>query len=133
MAATIAEYFTDELARWKKAVAFYVREMHLLTVRLGEVIQRNSIPGIAAKVEKQQDKLNAVFKKFTRLQTKFRRQAASLKTDSTLIDDSLVKAETENQQKELREAMTFAEKEWIDAKNDCHNFLSEIFKKRNNS
>jgi hypothetical protein len=130
MATTITKYFTDELAGWKKTIAFYRQEMQGLTVKLSEVIQRNSIPGIAAKVEKQQDKLNAVIKKFARLQTQFRQQEKALKTDSTFIDDSLVEAETENGQKGLREVMLQAEREYIDAKYGCHNFLSEVFRKR---
>jgi len=129
MATTIAEYFTDELSEWKRMIASYTQEMHGLTVKLAEVIQRNSIPGIAAKVENQQAKLNMVLKKIFRLQIQFQRQEEALKTDSTFIDDSLIKTETEKQQKDLRQRTQQVEREYSDIKNDCHNFLSEIFKK----
>ena len=39
--------------------------------KLAEVIQRNTIPAIAAKVEKEQNKLNAVSGKFQQLHPSF--------------------------------------------------------------
>ncbi len=54
MPNTIAEYYSDELADWKESIAFYTGETDELEKRLGEVIRRNSITGIAEKVEYQQ-------------------------------------------------------------------------------
>lgn len=128
MPTKIAEYFTDELSEWKGLLATYSYEMHELTRKLAEVIQRNTVPHIAGKVESQQDKLNKVFQSFNRLQELFLQQEEALKKDSALIEDSLIKAETEKLQKELRQGMQNAEKEYIDAKYEVHNFLSGILK-----
>jgi hypothetical protein len=69
MPQTIAGYYKDELTDWKRLITFYNSEMEQLARKLGEVIQRNTIPDIAAKVEAQQDSLNTAANKFYRLQS----------------------------------------------------------------
>ncbi len=129
MPNTIAEYYTDELVEWNRLIVFYKREMDGFEHKLGEVIQRNTTPNIAAKVENEQDKLNAVSKKFKKLQVQIQQQEAALKTDSKLIDDTLINIETEKQQNQLRRNMQQTEKEYIDTKHECYNFLSGTLKK----
>jgi len=129
MATIIAEYYTDELVEWNRLIAFNNREMDEFKHKLAEVIQRNTIPNIAAKVEEQQDKLNTVSKKFFKLRVQIQQQEAALKTDSILIDDSVINAETEKQQNELRRNMHRIEKEYVDSKYECYNFLSQILRK----
>jgi hypothetical protein len=93
------------------------------------VIQRNTIPHIAEKVEGEQEKLDGITVIFNRLQELILRQEKVLKTDSTLIDDALINTETANQQDDLRRRVQAAEKEYIDTKFSCYNFLSNSFKK----
>jgi hypothetical protein len=130
MPNTIAEYYTDELLEWNKSIIFYNSEVEELTQKLGDVIRRNSIAGIAAKVEAHQTLFNRLSEKFYKLQTLMKEQEAVLKTDSTLIDDTLINTETEKQQNELRRKILVAEKEYIDVKFDCYNFLSETLNKK---
>ena len=130
MSTTISEYYLDELERANRQVVAYRREIFELESKLAAVIRRNSIPGLAALVEQQQDKLNRVSKKFDLLQVQFHQQQAALKTDDKFVDDSLIKTQTEVQQNELRQLMQACEKEYVDAKHDCSNFLSGLFKKR---
>lgn len=130
MATTIAEYFLDELVDWNRLIAFYNNEMAEFESKLAEVIQRNTIPNIAAKVENEQIKLNAVSGKFYKLQVQIKQQESSLKTDSTLIEDAQIKAEMEQHQNELRRSMQQIEKEYIDVKYACYNFLSETLRKK---
>ena len=129
MPHAIAEYYLEELVDWNRLVAFYDNELAELGNKLAEVIQRNTIPNIAAKVEKEQDKLNVVALKFHQLGTQIRTQLTTLKTDSTVIDDKLIKKETEKQQNELRRNMQLVEKEYVDTKYDCYNFLSGTLRK----
>ena len=129
MAVTKAKYFISEMTDWKRTIAFHMDEIAGLTGRLAELIQRNSIPNLAAKVERQQDKLNDISKKIHRLQIQLRRQEAGLKRDSVLLDDSQIKTETENYQKDLRQIFHDLEKEFIDVKNDCQSFLAGIYNK----
>jgi hypothetical protein len=130
MATTIAEYYIDELVDWNRMIAFYNHEMGEFEKKLAEVIQRNTIPHIAEKVEKEQHKLNIISGKFHRLQVQIQHQETSLKTDSTLIDDSLIKAGIEKQQNDLRRNMQQTEKEYVDVKYACYNFLSETLRKK---
>jgi hypothetical protein len=131
MATTISEYYTDELLDWNNSIVFYKNEMDEFTQKLGEVIRRNSIVGIAERVEEHQTLLNKVGDKFYRIQIEIQQQGQALKSDSTLLDDSLINTETEKRQVELRSKMQAAEKEYIDVKFTCYNFLSGTLKKKN--
>jgi len=131
MAITISEYYTDELLDWNNSIVFYKNEMDEFTQKLGEVIRRNSIVGIAERVEEHQTLLNKVGDKFYRIQIEIQQQGQALKSDSTLLDDRLINTETEKRQVELRSKMQAAEKEYIDVKFTCYNFLSGTLKKKN--
>lgn len=129
MATNKAEFFIGEMRDWKRTIASRMDEIYDLTNRLAQVIQRNSIPNIAGKVEIHQHKLDDVSEKFHRLQKMFNRQEKSLRTDSALVDDSQLKKETENFQNGLRRKIHEAEKKLVDSKNDCQDFLAGIYKK----
>ena len=131
MTTNIAEYYLDELIKWNKLIGFYNQELDDFEIKLAEIIQRNTIPGIAAKVEAQQDKLNAISHKFYSLQDKILQQESTLKSDHEFISDTLINTEIEKQQSDLRQNMKQLEKEYIDIKYDCYNFLSGTLKKRN--
>jgi|SRR5665647_19035 len=131
MATTISEYYTDELLDWNNSIVFYKNEMDEFTQKLGEVIRRNSIVGIAERVEEHQTLLNKVGDKFYRIQIDIQQQGQALKSDSTLLDNRLINTETEKRQVELRSKMQAAEKEYIDVKFTCYNFLSGTLKKKN--
>ena len=68
MPTNIAEYYISELLDWNNAIIFYNEEMEEIEQKLAEVISRNSIVGIAEKVEFQQTLLNDVSDKFYKLQ-----------------------------------------------------------------
>ena len=131
MTTNIAEYYLDELIKWNKLIDFYNQELEDFEIKLAEVIQRNTIPGIAGKVEAEQDKLNAISHKFYSLQDKILQQESKLKSDHEFISDTLINTEIEKQQSDLRQNMKQLEKEYIDIKYDCYNFLSGTLKKRN--
>ena len=130
MATIKAQYYTEELSEWKRLISFFYQEIDEFGTKLAEVIQRNTIPDISTKVEEHQGKLNAVLKKFKRLQMQIRKQETALKADDSYIDDTLIITETEKHQSELRRNMQPVEKEYIDTKYACYNFLSETLKKR---
>lgn len=129
MPTTIAEYYIAELLDWNNAIIFYNEEMEEIEQKLGEIISRNSIVGIADKVETQQTSLNEVSDKFYKLQNEIQRQSASLQSDGKLKDDSLITNDYESAQFEIRQKMKMLEREYADKKIDCYNFLSEMLKK----
>ena len=129
MAAAKAGYFIDEILDWKRTIAFHIDEIYGLTGKLAELVRRNSIPNLAARVEKHQAKLDGLSKKFSMLLLQFRRQEAMLKTDSELLDDSKIKPETESYQKDIRQMLHDTQKEFIDVKNNCQSFLAGFYNK----
>ncbi|MBS1915578.1 MAG: hypothetical protein JST87_04825 [Bacteroidetes bacterium] len=131
MPTTLAQYYTDEIKEWNKTIAFHSSELADLTERLEDVIRRDSIEAIADKVEAHQHQLNNIFSKFTDLLKRFQQQEAFLKSDSSYIDDSMIKPEMEYDQKILRQDLTATEKECVDVITDCRSFLSEILRKKN--
>jgi uncharacterized protein (DUF342 family) len=130
MPVTIATYYSDELADWSHSISFCNEEITELTERLAEVIRRNSITDIAKKVELQQAALDKVTNLFYKLQMQIQEQETALKTDSTLLDNTLINDETGKVQDVLRLNMQAAEKEYIDVKFSCYHFLSGTLKKK---
>jgi hypothetical protein len=128
MSNSIAEYYEDEIAGWSESINFNNTEIDDFEQKLEAVIRRNSIHGIAEKVEKHQLALNNIFDKFFSLQIELQEQEASLKTDSTLIDNAAISQEMEKKQQSLRQKMQAVEKEYIDVKFNCYEFLSGILK-----
>lgn len=129
MPSKIAEYYVVELLDWNNAVIFYNEEMEEIEQKLEEVISRNSIIGIADKVEVQQNLLNEVSDKFYKLQNDIQQQSNSLQLDGKLIDDTLISHDFEIRQFDIRQKMHAIEKEYVDKKFECYNFLSGTLKK----
>lgn len=129
MPTIVSDYFIDELLEWNESTIFYMDEIEFITQKLGDVLRRNSIIGIAEKVESHQIRLNQAVEKFYRLQMDIRKQESDLKTDSLLIDDTLIRRETERHQVDLRVKVQAIEKEYIDIKFDCYHFLAGVLKK----
>jgi hypothetical protein len=129
MPTNIAEYYISELLDWNNAIIFYNEEMEEIEQKLEEVINRNSIVGIADKVEVQQTLINEVSDKFYKLQNEIQEQSSTLQSDGKLKDDALISNGYELQQFEIRQKMNKVEKEYIDKKLDCYNFLSATLKK----
>lgn len=130
MPTTIAEHYSDEITDWRRSIAFYANVVHELTAKLQEVVQRNSIPGIAEKVDTHQRKLDMSMDQFIALHTFFESQEASLKKNSGFIDDGDLDTEAGDRQTDLRERMLKAEKRFFRARNNCLDFLAEIFGQR---
>jgi hypothetical protein len=130
MATTISKYYKDELIEWNNSILFYRNEIREFGAKLAEVIRRNSIVGIAQKVEAFQIHLNLAADNFYRLQVEIQQQEESLRTNGTLINDTSVDDKMYDRQVELRRKMHEAEKHYIDVKFNCYNFLSETLQKK---
>jgi hypothetical protein len=126
---TIAEYYLDELIDWNDSINFYIGEIAVFEQKLVEIIRRNTITDIAKKVEVELAKFIALLEKFNRLQINIQKQNAALQTDEELIENLSISIETEKLENELRNKMKALEKEYIDVKFDCYNFLSGTLKK----
>ena len=130
MPNTIAVYYSDELSEWKDSVTHSFHEIEELTRKLADVISRNSITGIAEKVEAHQEMLNLAAENLYRIETAIQQQEEALKNDSTLLDNEHINHETANRQNELRHRMQATEKQFIDVKFDCYGFLADTLQKK---
>jgi hypothetical protein len=129
MATNIAEYYTEELIGWTNSIHFYTEEIDQMEEKLAEIIRRNSITDIAEKVEAQQFFLDEVSEKFSRLLFEFKDQEALLKKDGEFKEDNLIDLKIEDTQTDLRRNMKEMEKDYIDVKFNCANFLLGTLKK----
>lgn len=128
MAKTIAEHYTEELENWDQSLKFYATEMDHIESKLYEILRRNSVVGIAEKVNTYQVLLGNLSEKFDDLLESIEEQEAELKTDGQLLEDALINFETEKLQSELRQKMKGVEKKFINVKHDCNSFLTESLK-----
>jgi U3 small nucleolar ribonucleoprotein component len=67
--------------------------------------------------------------KFYKLQNEITEQSSSLQLDGKLKDDSLITNSYESKQFEIRQNINKIEKEYVDKKLNCYNFLSGTLKK----
>jgi hypothetical protein len=123
MPTTIAQRYLEELENWSESIKFYSIEMNLLASKLYEVIRRNSVVGIAEKVNTYQVSLNNLSEKFDSLLEYINAQESEISIDGKLKDDPSISFEVDKQQSELRKRMKVLEKKFIDAKYACNNFL----------
>lgn len=123
MPTTIAQRYFEELENWTESIQFYSVEMNHLASKLYEVIRRNSVVGIADKVNTYQVRLNNLSEKFDTLLEYIDAQETEINSDGKLLNDLDISLEVDKQQSELRKKMKVLEKKYIDAKYACTNFL----------
>lgn len=125
---SVASYYSSELDEWSRFIQFCMYEIEAMENRLSEVIQRDTIPGIALKTEAEQAKLERITRDFRRIKKMIAEQLESLKKDHGYKEDRLIAAETENRQQEIRDLMQMTEKSYVETKYECYSFLSSVHK-----
>ena len=129
MSNNISKQYDDELLGWVDSIEFYLEALDSLGDKLGDVISRNSIVGIAAKVEVYQMMLDKVVLVLNTLKKDVLGQQQLLKKEDLLIEDEMISVVMDQNQKTLRDKVQQAEKEYIDVKHHCNEFLSATLKK----
>jgi hypothetical protein len=129
MAKKLTLYYDDELNSWIESVHFYLGEIHALGIRLDDIIARNSIVDIAAKVEVHQLLLNKINKKLADLLVEIKAQHAAVQKQKEEKADAIVQKALEKEVKKLAMLFKKLEREYVDIKYYCNEFLSEMLKK----
>jgi hypothetical protein len=124
MPTTIAQRYFDELESWNESVKFYTLEINHYTSKLYEIIRRNSVKGIAEKVNTYQVNLITLSEELASFSKYVKLQESEIKIDTKLIKDINISIEANNQQSELRKDMKALDKKFIDEKYACNRFLS---------
>jgi uncharacterized small protein (DUF1192 family) len=125
MTKTGATYFRDELIHWFKTLDFYRNEIPQFEERLVEVIQGNPSAERASQSENFLNQFAELHNKINLLQMEIGR----LKADPSAYGRSngSEHLQTQAPQDTLRENMRATEKDFVDTKYNCHQFLAKIY------
>ena len=128
MSITSAKHYHDELKKWQESINFFINTALELEQHLDDVVKRNSIVDIAAKVEVHQLMLNNIVDKLHYLQKEILLQISFLLKDEKLIGDNEITNDFEIQHASLTERVKRIEKEFVDVEFYCNAFITEILK-----
>ena len=127
MPTEISKHYASQLQEWMDAIYFDLGLSTRLTDRLEEVIRRNTIVGIADKVEIHQSHLDEVERKLSILEEKINQQKAAIAPNGIEVDDAVIDQPIRQMQSQLGRKMKKVENEFIRVKFECNSFLSEVF------
>lgn len=124
MTKTGATYFRDELIHWFKTLDFYRNEIPQFEERLVEVIQNNPSAERAGQAESFLNQFAELHNKINLLQMEIER----LKADPIANGRSNGSAQLPQvPQDSLRENMCGTEKDFVETKYNCHQFLAKVY------
>ena len=129
MSKRISSFYIDEFNRFTISISFYLDEILKIENNLDGIVRRNSIVGIAAKVEVHQLMLNKVSDKFILLKKEISEFKEVIKPNGRLLKNDAITKEMEHQVKLLSTSYKNIEQEFTDVKFYCNNFLDEVLKK----
>jgi hypothetical protein len=129
MSKKISAFFNDEASGWISSLNFYDDEIKSIEKEMEDIINRNSVINIAAKVEVHQVILGQVHVKLLKQQKSILEFLSHLKIDNELIDDQQVTDLLEQEMRLLALGFKQFEQEFIDIKYHCNIFLIDILKK----
>ena len=125
MTKTSAGYFQDELLNWFKTLDFCRSEIPEYEARMVELIQRNPIPELSANAETLLNQLADLHNQINLLQMEIKQQKNGLSQQSrnngSNDDNTMVS------QNALRERMQVIEKDFVETKYTCHQFLASTY------
>ncbi|MFA6060357.1 MAG: hypothetical protein WC756_19305 [Taibaiella sp.] len=120
MPISIASYFLDELTALDERATVSLNEIPDLKTKVLDIIHRDGIVELATNAEHLLELLSDVKQLFEMLQKTIRKQQNNLKESATIV----VSSELRNKQESIRNRMLEAEKNYLDIKYGCLDFLS---------
>jgi len=124
MTSSIAEYYLDELYDWKTAIDLYVEEIDDAEEWLKDVLRFNTIPDLASKVEKHINQLFMSKQNLLYLRTFVQSFEKQLYKKHAPVNNENITEEQKEKQKQLRKDMHNVEKEYLEVKYNCDDFLA---------
>ncbi|ULQ54629.1 hypothetical protein [Flavihumibacter fluvii] len=129
MLQSVSEYYISELADWNRSIEFYDSEITDMEDKLNEIIHQNTIPNLAANTERFLNSMDIQKSIFLAIQHDIQEQETRLFKNDEPEEHVEITSEAKENQKSLRDKMQAAEKNYIDAKYGCYNFLSGLLNK----
>lgn len=124
MTNSIAEYFLDELYDWKSAIDLYLEETEDSEEWLRDILRFDSVPQLSAKVEHYLNRILLSRQNLLYLRTFIESFEKQLYKDETPETNEMITQQQRDQQKQLREDMHKVEKEYLDLRYACDEFLA---------
>ncbi|HEY1115168.1 MAG TPA: hypothetical protein VGE66_16470 [Chitinophagaceae bacterium] len=130
MTSSLASYYNNELEEWKDVLHFHAQEIEEFEVWLGEIIQGNTVPNLAAQAEHYFAQFAGQRHRFETLAGKVYGLQGQLLKDDEPVADELITPGIEASQNTLRDQMLEAEKGFLELKYHCHKFISDTLGKQ---
>ena len=121
----IAEYFTDEINGWINTVDFHLEESEGIDERLNQILHYNTVPKLAATVEHNLTELQIGKQSLMSLKNEIRKQEATFYSENKLIENGKITETQRELQKKLRDNLRLAEKQFLDIRYSCDEFITE--------
>lgn len=128
MKSNIARFFLEEIEGWKQQIEGIHDETGVLEKKLEAVVRQNTITGIAAATEAHQSLLDEQSRNLDGLLEECERQELMLSAMSEPSETGVLPQPLRNRQNQLRKKMQKAEKDYLDIKFSCHDFVSNMMK-----
>lgn len=130
MINSISHYYLDELEGWKDSIDFYFEETEELKDLLEEILQLDTVPNLAESVDYYLGQLSSVQDKLLSIKTAMRPLVKKLSSDPSLAHSQPLTEEQRKNQKETRSNMHRMEKEYVDIKYACQEFIAQVIDKQ---
>lgn len=125
MNTPIASYYVSELDSWKASIERHFEEMNEVDEWLNEVIHYNSVPKLAAKVEHHLNQVMICRQVFDDLNDDISMLEKKMSKDEKSNPAIASDAQLSEQQKLLRTTIYQAEKQLLEVKHACSQFLAD--------
>ena len=131
MPTSIAEYYINELNDWEDAIALHTEEIEQLEEWLKEVLRNNTVVNLAGKVEHYLNNLFLTKQNLGILKTKILKGEEKLYTGEIPIGNEDITEEIKQNQNEFRKNLYSLERQYLDIKFECEDFLATTVTKQN--
>lgn len=125
MNTSIASYYVSELDNWKESINLHFEEMNEADEWLNEIIHYNTVPKLAAKVEHHLNQLMICRQMFDDLNDDILLLENKISIDDRPIAVTALSEDMVEQQKLLRNNIYKAEKQLLEVKYECNQFLAD--------
>jgi hypothetical protein len=131
MISSIAGYYMDELDEWKEVIDLHLEEINELEEWLNQIIHTNTVTHLAAKVEHYMNQLLLSDQNLKALRVQMEEAENLLLKDQAPIDNEFLTEASKDHQKRLRKVLYSLEKELLEIRYNCDEFLTDAIMAQN--
>lgn len=124
MRNSVSEFFLLELEGWNESLLFYKEEIGRSSDWLKSILQLNTVPGLALRVEHYMAEYSKAGSEIGELIGKVGKMSADLSEDELPDEAGPVKDAFITGQKDLRARMQALEKKYLELKYECDEFVA---------